>query len=121
MPNVLTHVLVGYVLGTVLSVRYDWLTPQYVTVVMLGALLPDLSKINLLVLSEQVAILIGLPFEWRAVHMLGGALVVITIGALLTGEEHRMRVFLLLALGVASHLFLDAPLIKASGYSFAVF
>lgn len=121
MPDILTHVLVGYILGTVLSFRYEWLRSQYVTVVMLGALVPDLSKIDLIVPGEQVTFLVGLPFEWRAVHMLGGALVAITIGTLLTDKPYRTRVFLLLALGAASHLFLDAFLIKPAGHSFAIF
>jgi len=121
MPDILTHVLVGYILGTLLSVRYEWLTPPLVTVVMLGALLPDFSKVDLLIRGEYVETLLGVPFEWRAIHMVGGALLAITIGALLTSTDHRRRVFALLALGTASHLLLDAFLLKASGYSFAIF
>jgi hypothetical protein len=121
MPDLLTHVLVGYILATALSVRYDWLTPEFVTVVMLGALVPDLSKIAIVVPGPRVEALIGIPFEWFAIHMLGGTLVAISIGALLTTTEHRRRVFMLLALGAASHLLLDALLLKASGHSFAIF
>jgi len=120
MPDILTHVLVGYVLGTTLSFRYEWLTPQLVTAAMVGALVPDVSKIGLLVPSETVAALVGVPFEWRALHMFGGALVAVTVGALLTSPEYRRRIFALLALGTASHLCLDALLLKASGHSFAI-
>lgn len=88
---------------------------------MLGALVPDLSKIAIVVPGPRVEALIGIPFEWFAIHMLGGTLVAISIGTLLTTTEHRRRVFMLLALGAASHLLLDALLLKASGHSFAVF
>jgi membrane-bound metal-dependent hydrolase YbcI (DUF457 family) len=117
MPDLLTHVLTGYILATVLSFRYEWLTPQYVTVAMLGALLPDLTKIKLIVASGKVETLLGIPFDWYAVHTLGGALVAVTIGALMTDRENRKYVFALLLLGALSHLFLDALLLKASGYS----
>lgn len=121
MADLLTHVLAAYVLATLLSFRYEWLTPQLVTVVMLGAVVPDLAKISLVVSSSQVESLFGVPFDWFAIHMFGGTLVAITIGALLTSREHRRRVFLLLALGAASHHLLDALLINASGYSYAIF
>lgn len=121
MPDLLTHVLVCYVLATLLSFRYDWLTPAFVTVAMLGALVPDLTKIALLIPSAQVETFLGIPFAWRAIHMFGGTLVAITIGALLTSQKHRRRVFLLLALGAASHHILDAFLINPSGYSYAIF
>lgn len=121
MPDILTHALVGYVLATVLSFRYEWLSPEFVTVAMVGALVPDLSKLELLVSDEQITAVVGLPFEWMAAHMLGGALVAIAIGAVLTDRRHRTRVALLLALGTASHLFLDALLVNPSGHSFAVF
>lgn len=121
MADLFTHVLVGYSIGTILSFRYKWLTPKLVTVVMLGALVPDLTKIALVVPSSQVEGLLGIPFEWRAFHRLGGTLVVITMGALLTDTEHRRRVFLLLAVGAASHHCLDVFNIKLSGYAYAVF
>lgn len=121
MPDILTHALVAYILATTLSVRYAWLTPRWVTVVMVGAMIPDLTKIELLVPSLQVEALLGIPFAWHALQMLGGILVAVAIGVVLTSRSHRKRVFALLLLGALSHLFLDALLIKASGYSFAVF
>lgn len=121
MPDLLTHVLVGYVLATLLSLRSDWVTPPLVTITMLGAMVPDLAKIHLVVPGSQVEALVGLPFDWFAIHKLGGALVAITIGALLTSSDHRRRVFLLLAFGAGSHLFLDALLLTPSGYSYAIF
>jgi membrane-bound metal-dependent hydrolase YbcI (DUF457 family) len=88
---------------------------------MLGTMVPDLTKIKLLVPSAQVELWLGIPFDWFAIHTLGGALVAAAIGALCTTSEHRQRAFGLLLLGAISHLFLDALLINASGYSYAVF
>jgi membrane-bound metal-dependent hydrolase YbcI (DUF457 family) len=121
MPDLFTHILVGYVLATLLSMRYEWLTPQYVTVAMLGALVPDLTKIKLLVPSTQVESLLGIPFDWFAIHTLGGALVAVTIGAFTTTPDRRKYIFALLLLGAISHLILDSFLLKASGYSNILF
>ncbi len=121
MPDLLTHVLAAYVLATLLSFRYEWITPQYVTAAMVGAAVPDLAKISLAVSSYQVQAVLGVPFDWFAIHTLGGSLVAVAICALLAGEKHRRKVFLLLALGAASHHLLDALLITPTGYSYAIF
>ena len=121
MPDVLTHVLAAYILATLLSFRYDWITPAMVTVAMLGAVVPDLTKISLVIPSSTIEAMLGVPFDWFAIHTVAGSVVAVAIGALLVGSEHRKRVFLLLLLGVLSHHFLDALLINPSGYSYALF
>lgn len=121
MPELLTHVLAAYVLATLLSFHYEWITPQMVTVAMLGAIIPDVAKISIVIPSSTIETILGVPFDWWALHMLGGSLVAILIGALLVSSTHRRRVFLLLALGAASHHVLDAVLVNPSGYSYAVF
>lgn len=118
MPDVLTHVFWGYIIGTLLSFRYDWLDARFVTVVMLGALLPDLTKISIVIDSALVEQFLGIPFDWGAIHRLGGVVVASAIGALLAGPGYRRRVFALLLVGAASHLLLDALLINVSGYSY---
>ena len=47
MADVLTHVLAGFIIGTLLSFRYDWLGPGHVTLVMIGALAPDFVTIDI--------------------------------------------------------------------------
>lgn len=116
MPDLLTHALVGYSLGTLLSLRYEWLTPQYVTVCMMGAFIPDMTKIQLVIPSEVVAATLSLPFEWSGIHTLGGAAISIAIGVILTDAAYRRRVAALLAIGAGSHLVLDALLFKPSGF-----
>lgn len=117
MADLLTHVLVAYSLTTALSFRYEWLTPHYVTVAMIGSILPDLSRMSLLVAGERIELLTGLPFSWFGFHTLGGVLLTSAIGALLTSGEWRRRVFGLLVFGALSHLVLDALLLAPSGYS----
>jgi hypothetical protein len=120
MPDILTHVLVGYVLGTLLAMHYDRLGSAHVTLVMLGALTPDLTKIAVVLPSEQVEALLGIPFDWFALHMLGGNLIIVLLGTLLVVPKYRTRVLLLLALGAASHHTLDLLLINVSGYAYPV-
>jgi len=118
MPDLLTHVLVGYIVGTITATRVGW--RPGVTVVMLGAILPDLTKIKLLVSDATMESLLAIPFSWRALHTLGGVVVTAAVGALLVGDADRRRVFALLLAGAISHLCLDALLFKPSGYSAAL-
>lgn len=120
MPDILTHVLVGYVLGMALSFRYESLRPGHVTLVMFGALSPDFKKVALLVSDEIVEAVVGVPFAWLPLHTLGGTLVVIAVTGLLVAPEYRRRTFLLVALGAASHHALDLLLLNASGYAYPV-
>jgi len=115
MPDLLTHALVGYVLAVAASYRYRWLTPPYVTVPMMGAFIPDLAKIRLLVPSWQVEGWLGVPFDWVGLHTLGGAFVAVLVGVVLVRTADRKRVFGLLAAGAGSHLVLDALLWFPSG------
>lgn len=120
MPDLLTHALVMYSVVTVASWRYEWLTPSFVTVAMMGAMIPDMTKIRLLVPSHRVQSVLGIPFDWLALHSLGGSVVAVLIGTVLVPRDHRTRVLSLLALGAASHLLLDALLVNPSGHSYAV-
>ncbi len=120
MADLLTHVLVGYSLATLLSFRYEWITPRYVTVAMAGALIPDMNRAELLVSEHAVQAALGVPFSWGAFHTMGGSLVAVGIGALLVHPEIRLRVAALLFVGMASHHALDLFLTNPSGHSYAV-
>lgn len=115
MADLLTHVLVGYVLATSLSIRYGWISPQLVTVAMIGAVIPDLYRVSILVPNGTVVQLLGVPFSWLGIHTIGGSIGVALLGAALTRRQHRLSVFLLLSLGVASHMLLDALLYSLAG------
>ena len=118
MPDLLAHALLAYTLAGVLSWRVDWLSPRYVTVAMAGAFVPDIVKIKLVVHSEVVAALVGLPFGWDALHTLGGSAVSVAVGVVLVADRERRRVAALLGLGAASHLLADALLLTPSGRSY---
>lgn len=115
MPDLLTHILVGYTLATALSWRIEWVTPPLVTVAMTGAILPDLTRIELLVPGHIVEDMLGLPFSWAPLHRVGGTAVVIGIGAVLAPRRWRRRVALLLLLGASTHYALDFLLYKPTG------
>lgn len=120
MPDIFTHVLVGYSLGTLVSFRYKWLRPAHVTLVMIGALSPDFVKIKLVVPDTIMQTLLGVPFAWTPLHRLSGSVLVVCLGALFVATGHRRQAITLLALGAASHHALDLLLITPTGYSYAV-
>lgn len=120
MPDLFSHVCLAYSICTLLSWRYDWLTPSYVTVGMAGAFVPDLAKIDLVIDSATVAATVHRPFSWFGIHTLGGTVVGVLVGATVVASDERRRVLALLSVGAASHLVTDALLLKASGRSYAV-
>lgn len=115
MADLLTHVLAAYVLGTLLSFRYTWLTPRYVTIVMVGTMLPDLNRLSLFVDPYLLETTIGIPFSWFGLHIFGGLVLLSLCGAVLVKSGHRWCVFALLMIGAISHLALDALLFLPSG------
>ena len=121
MADVFTHVLVGFVIGVLLSFRYDWLGPEYVTLVMIGALSPDFVKINLVVPDEVVAGFLGVPFSWSPLHVLFGSVVVVLLASLLLAPEYRKRAVALFVVGAVSHHAIDVLLLNVTGYSYALF
>lgn len=118
MAELLTHVLVAFVVATILSWRYEAITQPLITAAMTGALLPDLRKIALVVPDGTVETALGIPFSWRPLHRLGGILIVICVLALLVARSHRRLVALMLSLGVFSHVFLDTFLYQPDGLAF---
>ncbi len=113
MAEILTNVLAAYVLVTVLSFRYEWITPRYVTVAMIGVIMPNLNRMELLVPEHLLEVMFCLPFTWRPFHTLSGSLVV-SICPLLVLPDNRLRVFSLLALGAVSDHVIDFLLINVS-------
>lgn len=121
MPDLFAHALFAYTIGTVLSWRYDWLSPAYVTGIMAGAFVPDLAKIMLVIPSSSVETLTGMAFSWAGWHTTGGALIAVLIGTILVVPREQKRVLAVLSLGAVSHLATDALLLKVSGRTYAIF
>lgn len=121
MADLLTHAFVGYTIGLILSWRYEKLRSPHITAIMVGTTLPDLIRISLILNPIKIGEFVGVPFSWTPIHVAGGALLIIAIGSLLSIPKESKMIFILLAIGTISHLFLDSLLITASGYSYALF
>lgn len=121
MPDLLTHVLLAYAVATLLAVRYRWLRPAYVTIAMIGALVPDLDHISTLVPSQTVEAALGLPFDWGGLQTGGVVLLLILIGTVLVKHTERRRVSVLLTLGAVTHLFTDSLIRVPEGRSQSLF
>lgn len=117
MPDLLAHVLFAYAVVRIASWRWTWITPAHVTIAMVGATVPDVSKIDLFMDDDWLEVLLGASVDWYALHTIGGVFVSIFVGALLVVPSERRRAFRLLAVGAASHLLLDLFLRTASGLS----
>ena len=115
MADVLTHVLVAYVIATLLSWRYEWFSPALVTAVMAGALLPDLVKIRLVLPSDTVSAMLGIPFNWAPFHKIGGIVAVIAIITVIVPRAMRAATFISLSMGSFEHLLLDSFLYWPDG------
>ncbi|SFS73469.1 metal-dependent hydrolase [Halostagnicola kamekurae] len=107
MADLLSHVLVAYALGTVAGWRLEWLSSRWIAVAMVGAVVPDLNRIGLLVGEPTVEAALGTPFSFGAIQTLGGVIVLAGIGTLCF-ETHRFRAYGLLLAGGLSHLLFDA-------------
>ncbi|WP_414468866.1 metal-dependent hydrolase [Methanobacterium sp. ACI-7] len=101
MPDWITHVLVAWTLTTVLGFRYKKFSQPNAAIVMLGALIPDIYKINLL--SDQL----GLYFNdfLTPIHLPIGSLLIAALFSLFF--SNRKSIFLFLIMGIATHYMLD--------------
>lgn len=121
VADVLTHVLVGYIIGMLLSFKYEWMGPAHVTLVVIGALSPDFMKVGLFFRDEFVASVLGVPFSWAPLHTFVGSVLVICLATLLLAPEYRKAAIVLITLGVTSHHVLDILLLTPSSYAYAGF
>jgi len=120
MPDLLTHVLLAYAVCTALSGRYDW-EPTAVTVGMVGALLPDLDHLGTVIPPGMIYERFGVLVDWGALQTGGGVFLLILGGVVFAVADERRRVFALLSVGAASHLFTDALIRVPNGRSQSVF
>lgn len=117
MPDLLAHVFIAYTICRVASWRVEWLTTPYVTLGMVGAFIPDIVKINLVLPSETVEGMLGVPFDWGSLATGGGTLLSVCIGLVLLRSSERRRGGILLGVGAASHLLADSLLLTPTGRS----
>ena len=115
MPDLLAHVFIAYSACRILSWRLSWLTNQYITLGMVGAFIPDLVKVKLVIPGWQVEQLLGVPFSWESFTTGGGVLLSILIGVVLLAATERRKGGIMLALGALTHLIADSLLLTPTG------
>ena len=82
---------------------------------MVGAAIPDLNRIDLIIPEEIITAIIGIPWSWGITHRAGGALLIALIFTLLVRTDVRKPVFALLCVGIASHFVIDYFLWQPTG------
>lgn len=115
MADLLTHVLVAYVLLTAASWRVDWLAPRWVVIGMGGACIPDLQKIDILLDADTVSAVLGIPFTYSVTSTLGGVALLAGAITLLFDRRWWPRVYSLLVTGGVAHVALDGLRVWADG------
>jgi hypothetical protein len=116
MADLLTHVLVPYVLLTVASWQFNWLTKRWIVIGMAGAAIPDLVKLGIVLDDAVIESLLGMPFSYSPISSLGGVLLIAGAIAIFF-ERHRQRVLLFLLFGGLSSLVVDGLRVFADGRS----
>ncbi|MFW6305204.1 MAG: metal-dependent hydrolase [Candidatus Saliniplasma sp.] len=119
--DLLTHVLVAFSVGIILSWRFKWISRNYITIIMLGAVLPDLTRIGLIIEPAYIENTFGVPFSWSPLHTIAGVFIIILLLTLVVHERYSKPVFILLVLGAFTHLFMDSFLLTTTGTSYTVF
>ena len=115
MADLLTHLLVPYVLLTAASWRVGWLDRRWVVVGMGGAAIPDLIKVGVVVDDSTVEALLGVPFTYAPLSTLGGVLLLAGAITVAFERRHWRRVFGLVTFGGLSSLLLDGMRVYADG------
>ena len=101
MPDWTTHVLVAWSLATILGFRFKQFSQKNVAIVMLGALIPDIYKLNLVLGSFGFNVQSFLT----PIHLPIGSLLIAAIISLFFIEKRL--IFLFLAIGIGTHYVLD--------------
>lgn len=111
MPDGFTHVLMGWLMVELLSIKFEWVM-KYRALVLFGAILPDLGNFKLIMgeFGAHEFYYVFLPF-----HSLIGVLLLVGIFSFIFKQEYRRRAFLLLSAGAFSHLFADYLMIYLEG------
>ena len=82
---------------------------------MVGAAIPDLNRLDLLVPADTITTITGLPWSWGVTHRAGGALLIAFLFTLLVTRQSRKPVFALFSVGIASHFVIDYFLWQPTG------
>jgi len=114
MADLLTHVLVPFVLLTPASWRFDRLSKRWIVLAMAGAAIPDLVKIDNVLDEGLIQTALGVPFSYDPISTLGGVLIIAGAITLCFGTERR-RVYAVLVFGGLTSLVLDGLRVFVDG------
>jgi hypothetical protein len=114
MADLLTHVLVPYILLTALGWVVD-VPEQMIPVAMGGAAIPDLVKINIIVDADLVSGILGVPFSFSSISSLAGVVLISGVIALSFGDDCRRSAYGFLLFGGATALVFDGLRVFADG------
>lgn len=115
MADLLTHVLVAYVLLTVASWRVDAISPPWIAVGMAGAAIPDLVKVRIVLEESVVESALGAEFSWTPLSTLGGVVFVAAAITLAFDRRYWRRVYGSLVAGGLLSLVVDGLRVYADG------
>lgn len=108
MPDWLTHILTPWILCQILGMKFKVFDHKNTIVVMVGALIPDIVKVELLLEFFDINTRFLYPL-----HTPAGSLVLTAVISMMF-EKSRL-VFSLLVLGVSTHFALDLLIGHVSG------
>lgn len=117
MADLLSHVLVAYVLFTIGSWRIKRVTPAWTAVGMAGAAIPDLSKASLILEGYVVEETVGIPFDYAAVSTFGGVLLLAGVIIIAFRRRYWRRAYGCLVVGGVTSLVVDGLRAFADGHS----
>lgn len=115
MAELLSTILVAYVLLTVSSWRVEWLTEPWIVLGLAGTAIPDLVKLELLVDSRTVESALGIPFAYDPLASIGGVALVSGVVTLLFARRYWQWVFPLVLSGGVVGLLVDGLRVYADG------
>lgn len=116
MADLLTHVLVPYVLLTVASWRWK-ISRRWIPVAMAGATIPDLTKLDLLLDGTRMGYLPEIPFALTPISSVTGVALIATGITVWFERTVWPRVYALLVFGGVSSVVLDGLRAFADGAS----
>jgi hypothetical protein len=114
MADLLTHVLVVYVLLTVASWRIEAITARWITIGMAGAAIPDLIKVQLLLPRGFLTELVGIEVSLYPISTLGGVLLIAGAIAVFF-ERERPTAYAYLVVGGCTSLVVDGLRVFVTG------
>lgn len=106
MADLLTHVLITYILLTIVAWVLPVIERRYIVLSMVGAGIPDLVKIGYFIDSERVETILGIPFSFGVFSTLGATILIAGIVTMFFRRPRR-TIYAYILIGAFSGLLVD--------------